>query len=179
MATQSVFDALILGVLEGLTEFIPVSSTGHILLAGHFLGFESTGKTFEVVIQLGAVLAILLVYAGRLWEVARAIPADPNARRFVLSVLVAFIPAVIVGVLAHDVIKNVLFETPVLIAVMLILGGFVLLGRDNVVAPGARGFEALGVTPAPMEAVLEGYLYVYRPGGQYSAIKDSATQLRA
>lgn len=131
MATQSVFDALILGVLEGLTEFIPVSSTGHILLAGHFLGFESTGKTFEVVIQLGAVLAILLVYAGRLWEVARAIPTDPNARRFVLSVLVAFIPAVIVGVLAHDVIKNVLFETPVLIAVMLILGGFVLLWIDK------------------------------------------------
>jgi hypothetical protein len=55
----------------------------------------------------------------------------------------------------------------------------VLLGRDNVVAPGARGFEALGLTPTPMEAVLEGYLYVYRPGGQYSAIKDSATQLRA
>ena len=131
MATQSVFDALILGVLEGLTEFIPVSSTGHILLAGHFLGFQSTGKTFEVVIQLGAVLAILLVYAGRLWEVARAIPTDPNARRFVLSVLVAFIPAVIVGVLAHDIIKNVLFETPVLIAVMLILGGFVLLWIDK------------------------------------------------
>lgn len=131
MATQSVFDALLLGVLEGLTEFIPVSSTGHILLAGHFLGFESTGKTFEVVIQLGAVLAILLVYAGRLWEVARAIPTDPNARRFVLSVLVAFIPAVIVGVLAHDIIKNVLFETPILIAVMLILGGFVLLWIDK------------------------------------------------
>lgn len=131
MAGQSVFDALALGVLEGLTEFIPVSSTGHLLLAGHFLGFESTGKTFEVVIQLGAVLAILTVYAGRLWEVARGIPTSPDARRFVAAVLIAFIPAVIIGVLAHDFIKNVLFETPVLIAVMLILGGFVLLWVDR------------------------------------------------
>lgn len=125
------FDALVLGVLEGLTEFIPVSSTGHLLLAGHFMGFESTGKTFEVVIQLGAVLAILTVYASRLWEVAREIPTNPYARRFVMSVLLAFLPAVVIGVLAHDVIKNVLFETPVLIAVMLILGGFVLLWIDK------------------------------------------------
>lgn len=125
------FDALALGVLEGLTEFIPVSSTGHLLLAGHFMGFESTGKTFEVVIQLGAVLAILTVYASKLWEVAREIPVNPYARRFVMSVLLAFLPAVAIGVLAHDVIKNVLFETPVLIAVMLILGGFVLLWIDK------------------------------------------------
>lgn len=131
MAGQSWFDALLLGVLEGLTEFIPVSSTGHLLLAGHFLGFESTGKTFEVVIQLGAVLAILSVYAARLWEVARAAPSDPLARRFIFSVLLAFLPAVVIGVLAHDVIKTVLFETPVLIAVMLILGGFVLLWIDR------------------------------------------------
>ena len=61
-------------MLEGLTEFIPVSSTGHILLAGHFLGFQSTGKAFEVLIQLGAILAILSVYAGRLLTLARALP---------------------------------------------------------------------------------------------------------
>jgi undecaprenyl-diphosphatase len=128
---QSYLVAAILGVLEGLTEFIPVSSTGHILLAGHFLGFHSTGKAFEVLIQLGAILAIVTVYAGRLTAVARALPTDPNARRFVAGVLLAFLPAVVAGVLLHDFIKTVLFETPMLIAVMLILGGIVLLWVDR------------------------------------------------
>jgi undecaprenyl-diphosphatase len=128
---QPILVAALLGVLEGLTEFIPVSSTGHILLAGYFLGFKSTGKTFEVLIQLGAILAILSVYAARLLALARAMPSDPRARRFVAGVLLAFVPAVVVGVLAHDVIKTVLFETPTLIAVMLILGGIVLLWVDR------------------------------------------------
>ncbi len=123
--------SLFLGFLEGLTEFLPVSSTGHLLLAGHFLGFESAGKTFEVVIQLGAILAILGVYATRLIAVFRAAPHDPDARRFILSVLLAFLPAVVVGVLAHDIIKNVLFETPKLIALMLIVGGVILLIVDR------------------------------------------------
>ena len=96
--------SLFLGFLEGLTEFLPVSSTGHLLLAGHFLHFQSPGKTFEVVIQLGAILAILGVYAGRLIAVLRDAPHDPAARRFILSVLVAFLPAVFIGVLAHDFI---------------------------------------------------------------------------
>ncbi|MFT3974251.1 MAG: undecaprenyl-diphosphate phosphatase [Amaricoccus sp.] len=123
--------AAILGVLEGLTEFIPVSSTGHILLAGHFLGFHSTGKAFEVLIQLGAILAILTVYFHRLLSLFLAAPRDPQARRFILAVFLAFLPAVVIGVLAHDFIKNVLFETPMLIAIMLILGGFVLLWVDR------------------------------------------------
>ncbi|MBD3665447.1 undecaprenyl-diphosphate phosphatase [Sulfitobacter aestuariivivens] len=134
--------AAFLGLVEGLTEFIPVSSTGHLLLAGHFLGFESAGKTFEVVIQLGAVLAILTVYAGRLWAVFSAAPYDPQARRFILSVLIAFLPAVVIGVLAHDFIKTVLFETPMLIAIMLILGGFVLLVVDRI-APEPRHEDAM------------------------------------
>nr|WP_207470525.1 undecaprenyl-diphosphate phosphatase [Paracoccus fontiphilus] len=123
--------AAILGVLEGLTEYIPVSSTGHILLAGHFLGFDSPGRSFEVLIQLGALLAVLGVYATRILQILAAAPHDPSARRFVAGVLLAFAPAVIVGVLAHDVIKTVLFETPMLIAVMLILGGMVLLWVDR------------------------------------------------
>lgn len=129
--SDTTLTALFLGFLEGLTEFLPVSSTGHLLLAGHFLGFESAGKTFEVVIQLGAILAILGVYAGRLIAVFRAAPHDPAARRFILSVLVAFLPAVVVGVLAHDFIKSVLFETPKLIAIMLIVGGVILLIVDR------------------------------------------------
>ncbi|QUJ76103.1 undecaprenyl-diphosphate phosphatase [Sulfitobacter albidus] len=128
---NSTIVAALLGLLEGLTEFIPVSSTGHILLAGHFLGFDSAGKTFEVVIQLGAVLAILTLYSARLFAVFRDAPHDPQARRFILSVLIAFLPAVVIGVLAHEFIKEVLFETPMLIAVMLILGGIVLLFVDR------------------------------------------------
>ncbi len=123
--------AAALGLLEGLTEFIPVSSTGHVLLAGYFLGFDSPGRAFEVVIQLGAVLAILGVYARRLWSIFSSAPHDARARRFILAVLLAFLPAVVIGVLAHDVIKTVLFETPVLIAVMLILGGIVILFVDR------------------------------------------------
>jgi len=127
--------ALILGVLEGLTEFIPVSSTGHLLLAGHFLNFHSTGRSFEVVIQLGAILALLSVYAGRLWQLFSAAPHDAGARRTILSVLIAFLPAAVIGVMAHGFIKDVLFETPMLIAIMLILGGFVLLWVDRMKVP--------------------------------------------
>lgn len=175
MQSQTIVEALLLGLLEGLTEFIPVSSTGHILLAGHFLGFESTGKAFEVLIQLGAILAILSVYAGRFWtflkrpdalkligeaiigvvasliwlagcawEIVAAtvkrrrlnlflapdLPNDP-AVRLMVGVILAFLPAAVIGALAHDFIKAVLFETPKLICIMLILGGIVLLWIDR------------------------------------------------
>lgn len=135
-------DAALLGLVEGLTEFIPVSSTGHLLLAGHFLGFQSPGRTFEVVIQLGAVLAILTVYFGKLWQVVSTMGTDPASRRFVVSVLLAFLPAMVIGVLAHDFIKAVLFETPVLVAVMLILGGVILLFVDRF-APAPLHDEAM------------------------------------
>jgi len=130
MSDSTTLVALFLGALEGLTEFLPVSSTGHLLLAGHFLGFESAGKTFEVVIQLGSVLAILTIYSGKLWSVFSTL-YDPRSRRFVYSILIAFMPAVVIGVLAHDFIKEVLFESPMLISVMLISGGIVLLWVDR------------------------------------------------
>ncbi|MGL4311336.1 MAG: undecaprenyl-diphosphate phosphatase [Paracoccaceae bacterium] len=141
MADQSLFAAAALGLLEGLTEFIPVSSTGHLLLAGHFLGFDSAGKTFEVVIQLGAVLAVMSVYAARLWQVFSTARHDSQARRFIVAVVLAFLPAVVIGVLAHDFIKTVLFETPMLIAINLILGGVILLFVDRLV-PAPRHAEA-------------------------------------
>lgn len=131
MQHQTIVEALLLGLLEGLTEFIPVSSTGHILLAGHFLGFESTGKAFEILIQLGAILAILTVYFGRLWKMLVDFPSDPRTRRFVLGILIAFLPAAFFGVLGHGFIKTVLFETPKLICIMLLLGGIVLLVVDR------------------------------------------------
>ena len=123
--------AIILGLVEGLTEFIPVSSTGHMLLLGHFLGFESTGKTFEIVIQLGALLAIVSVYFRRLWTLATRWPFDPDARRFLIGLLAAFAPTVVIGFLAYDFIKTVLFETPLVICIALIVGGVILLLLDR------------------------------------------------
>jgi undecaprenyl-diphosphatase len=133
MEPQTIIEVLLLGILEGLTEFIPVSSTGHLLLAGHFLGFESKGKVFEILIQLGAILAILSVYFTRLWTLAMALPHDAQSRRFVLGILLAFLPAAVIGVLAHGFIKEVLFETPTLICIMLIIGGIILLAVDRMV----------------------------------------------
>lgn len=131
MDNETIVDALVLGVVEGLTEFVPVSSTAHLLLLGHFMGFESAGNTFEVLIQLGAVLAILAVYARRLTLQAIRAVEDPSARRFFAGIVVAFLPAAAAGVLLHGFIKTVLFETPALICITLILGGFALLAIDG------------------------------------------------
>ena len=125
------WQVVLLGLLEGLTEFIPVSSTGHVLLAGHFLGFCSPGKTFEVLIQLGAILAILSVYSAKLLRMLFDLPSDARTRRFVASILLAFLPAAVIGALGHSFIKSILFESPMLICVMLILGGFILLFVDR------------------------------------------------
>ena len=105
-----VIKALTLGAVEGFTEFLPVSSTGHLLLVGHFLGFESKGKTFEVLVQLGAILAIVIVYFRKILQIIVGLPNDPAARRFVLGVLAAFLPAAIIGAFAHSFIKEVLFN---------------------------------------------------------------------
>lgn len=127
-----VITAMVLGVVEGLTEFLPVSSTGHLLLIGHFFGFtdDAFGKSFAVLIQLGAILALLSIYFSRLWTIALALPSDPGARRFVLGVLIAFLPSAVVGALAHGFIKSVLFN-PWIVCVTLVLGGGVLLWIDR------------------------------------------------
>jgi undecaprenyl-diphosphatase len=123
--------AVLLGLLEGLTEFIPVSSTGHLLLAKEALGLGPRWDTFIVVIQLGAILAVVAIYLGRFVNIALRLPYDPAARRFVLSVLVAFLPAAVAGVLLHDFIKTVLFESPRLVCWSLVIGGLVLLALDR------------------------------------------------
>ncbi|KAA2242075.1 undecaprenyl-diphosphate phosphatase [Salinarimonas soli] len=131
MTLQQFGEAAILGLLEGGTEFIPVSSTGHLLLLQHFFGLEDdSNKTFAILIQFGAILAILSVYFARLWAIAVALPRDPAARRFVIGVLVAFLPAVFIGVLARDFIKGVLFN-PFLVCCTLIAGGLVLIVVDG------------------------------------------------
>lgn len=130
MAEQIII-ALVLGLVEGLTEFIPVSSTGHLILLGHFLGFKEAA-TFDVLIQLGAILAILLVYFNRLVQIARALPVSVKARHFVLAVLFGFLPAAVIGAIAHDFIKTVLFDSPKVVCISLILGGIVLLVIDKI-----------------------------------------------
>lgn len=124
--------AIILGVVEGLTEFIPVSSTGHLLLAKEALGLgNEPWDTFIVMIQLGAILAVVAVYFMRLWKVLLGLPGkDPAARRFAISVLLAFFPSALLGLLAHDFIKDVLFNTTI-VCVMLIVGGFALIALER------------------------------------------------
>lgn len=126
------FKALMLGVVEGLTEFLPVSSTGHLLLMERFFGFDDDafGKTFVVLIQLGSILAILSVYFTRLTHIALRMFSDPAARRFVIGVVIAFLPAAVIGAAAHSFIKGVLFN-PWVVCFTLIVGGAVLLWVDQ------------------------------------------------
>jgi undecaprenyl-diphosphatase len=120
--------AAILGVVEGVTEFIPVSSTGHLIIVGDWLGYDGeTAKTFEIFIQLGAILAIVWLYRARLARtVVKAVGGDPLGRRLLLNLLIAFLPAAAVGSVAHDAIKRHLF-TPVVVAGALVGGGIVIL----------------------------------------------------
>jgi undecaprenyl-diphosphatase len=138
-----VFKALFLGLVEGLTEYLPVSSTGHLLLVSHFFGLDDDqlGKTYVILVQLGAILALLSVYFMRLWRVAMALPTSDAARRFTLGVLVAFLPAAVIGFLLRDFIKGQLFN-PLIVCLALIAGGFVLLVVDEL-ALDARHDDAM------------------------------------
>src|SRR5215831_14549197 len=120
--------AAVLGFVEGLTEYLPVSSTGHLLLMERILGWgdDAFGKSFAVLIQLGAILALLSIYFGRLWNLARNMFTQWEAARFVIGVLLAFLPAAVIGALAYSIIKTYLFDVRV-VCVSLIVGGFILL----------------------------------------------------
>jgi undecaprenyl-diphosphatase len=124
--------AVILGVVEGVTEFLPVSSTGHLLLAGRFfdLGEDNFWKSFDVLIQLGAIMAIVALYFQKLWRIALGMFSNSNDRRFVIGVLVAFLPAVVIGLIAGKYIKEVLFN-PWVVCFSLIVGGAILLWADQ------------------------------------------------
>lgn len=137
--------ALILGLVEGLTEFIPVSSTGHLVLAKELLGLtDPKWNAFIVLIQLGAILAVVALYFQRLWLVVTRLRHDPAARRFVIAVLIAFVPAVITGLLFHDFISTVLLESPMVICVSLIVGGVALLVLEHF-APAPRTTDAMNL----------------------------------
>ena len=123
--------AAIMGVVEGLTEFLPISSTGHLILAGALLGFDDEkGKVFDIAIQTGAIFAVILVYWQKIRDTVLALPTDRQARRFALNVLIAFVPAVILGLLFGKAIKAHLF-TPLVVASTFILGGFIILWAER------------------------------------------------
>ncbi|MGJ5040458.1 MULTISPECIES: undecaprenyl-diphosphate phosphatase [unclassified Bradyrhizobium] len=125
--------AVLLGIVEGVTEFLPVSSTGHLLLAERFFGLGDEGfwKSFAILIQLGAILAIVALYFFKLYRVAIGALTNPDDRRFIIGVLIAFLPAVIVGLIAGKYIKALLFD-PWVVCFSLIVGGAILLWVDQI-----------------------------------------------
>ena len=141
--------AAVLGIVEGLTEYLPVSSTGHLLLMEHMFGWgdDDFGKSFAILIQLGAILALLTIYFGRIWALTKEMFTQWAAARFVIGVLLAFLPAAVVGALAYQVIKSYLFDIRI-VCISLIVGGFVLLWVDRLNLK-ARYHEATGF-PLPM-----------------------------
>ncbi len=143
--------AALLGVVEGLTEFIPVSSTGHLILLVDLIGFRGPpGKVFEIVIQLGAILAVCWVYRAKLLHVAAGLPRDSSARHFAIVVLVAFLPAALVGALAHGFIKSVLFS-PYVVSASLILGGLAIIAIERAIpVPRVRDIDGIGHRTALM-----------------------------
>jgi len=127
MDITTAFQALLLGIIEGLTEFIPVSSTGHLILIIDIIGFEGLkGKTFEIIIQLGAILAICWLYRQKLIDTLIGLPKEKSAQKFALNITLAFLPAAILGVMFHGFIKEVLFS-PTVVSVSLVVGGFLIL----------------------------------------------------
>jgi undecaprenyl-diphosphatase len=130
----SLLTIILLGIVEGLTEFIPVSSTGHLVLAGELLGFNSdAGTTFDIVIQLGAILAVVVLYWRRFFDVAMGLARlEPGAIAFTRNVVLGFLPAMVIGFFVYDYIKRML-ESPAIVAVALIVGGIAILVIERLV----------------------------------------------
>ena len=132
---HDIIDAILLGLIEGLTEFLPVSSTAHLLLAQNVLGFKPPGDVFTIVIQFGAILSVVAAYWRKFWNVTVGLPSDPRARQFVLGVIIAFLPAAVFGAALHGFIKRVLFDpaiAPIVIATTLLLGGILILVFERI-----------------------------------------------
>ena len=119
--------AALLGVIQGLTEFLPVSSTAHLLIGARLFRFSDPGGVFTVLIQLGSILAVMWLYRAKIARVLRGLPSDPDSRHFVLMILIAFLPAAVAGALLSGYVKRVLYTTPSVIAASFIVGGIVML----------------------------------------------------
>jgi undecaprenyl-diphosphatase len=139
--------AAIMGVVEGLTEFLPISSTGHLILAGSLLGFDDAkAKVFDIAIQTGAIFAVILVYWQKIRATLVALPTERQAQRFALNVVIGFVPAVVLGLLFGKAIKAHLF-TPVVVASTFIIGGFIILWAERRPASATRVHSVDEMTP--------------------------------
>jgi len=148
MNQDTLLTALLLGFVEGVTEFLPVSSTGHLILLTEFLGFPDKGGVFKIAVQLGAILAICVAYWRRLWDVATGLPRRPEARGFVYLILAAFLPAMLLGAVGHKFIKEVLFS-PLVVAWALVVGGVAILAIERwKPEPRIRGIEQISYATA-------------------------------
>ncbi|HEV8397009.1 MAG TPA: undecaprenyl-diphosphate phosphatase [Vicinamibacterales bacterium] len=157
------FNAALLGVVQGLTEFLPISSTAHLILGARMLGFQDPGGVFTVMIQLGAILAVIWLYRAKVLSVVLGLPTQPEARRFAALLLIGFLPALVSGALFSDYITQVLYYSPRVIAAAFILGGVVMLlvermrARPTVTNIDSMPFsKALAVGVAQMLALVPG-----------------------
>jgi undecaprenyl-diphosphatase len=155
--------AALLGVVQGLTEFLPISSTAHLLIGGRLLGFEDPGGVFTVMIQLGSILAVMWLYRRKIVTVAAGLLSSRDSRRFAIMLLVAFAPAVVLGPFLADFVQGVLYESPGVIAVAFVAGGVVILLVEGA-GPAANVSEAdrtpflraLGIGMCQMLALVPG-----------------------
>lgn len=155
---------IILGIVQGLTEFLPISSTGHLIVVSALLNFEgSLGGTFEIFIQLGTVFSVLIFFRREIWQQVRAAPSDRGVRRFWLAIVVAAVPAALVGVLFSDEIKAVLFS-PAVVGVALIVGGLIFLLVERRPAPAAGTPEATAITLRQAAVVGLAQMFALIPG---------------
>src|SRR3954453_4307136 len=128
----SLLKAAVLGVVQGLTEFLPVSSTAHLLISERLIGFSDPGGVFTVMIQLGSILAVMWLYRAKILSVVAGLPSDANARRFAIMIAVATVPALVAGLLFSKFVKSVLYGSFVVIAVAFIAGGIIMLIVERV-----------------------------------------------
>jgi undecaprenyl-diphosphatase len=149
--------AAVMGVVEGLTEFLPISSTGHLILAGALLGFDDEkAKVFDIAIQTGAIFAVVMVYWQKIRDTVVALPTQRNAQKFALNVLIAFVPAVVLGLLFGKAIKAHLF-TPAVVATTFIVGGFIILWAERRQAAGGHAVTVHDVDAmSPLDALKVG-----------------------
>jgi undecaprenyl-diphosphatase len=123
--------AALLGILQGLTEFLPISSTAHLLIAARLVGYEDPGGVFTVMIQLGSILAVMWLYRDKIYDVVAGLPSRPEARRFAVMLLVAFLPALVAGALLADYVRTVLYTSFGVMGVAFVAGGIVMLAVER------------------------------------------------
>jgi undecaprenyl-diphosphatase len=127
----NLLDAALLGIVQGLTEFLPISSTAHLLIVARWLAFDDPGDVFKIVIQFGSILAVMWLYRGKLWSVVSGLGGEPEARRFALMIFAAFLPAAVAGALFADAVTGVLYETPAVYATAFVVGGLIMLAVER------------------------------------------------